>query len=134
MQLVDKTERYILDEFGDPQVTDLTGMIRWEMANPRGRMIEESKIEGVRISTVFMCMDVGLYTDREWDAPVLFETMIFGGKYDGTCLQARSKTVALANHSKAMRMVGWAVFRSYLVRVLIVPAAMLGGYILGRGL
>jgi len=36
-------------------------------------------LNGVRVSTVFLCLDHGMYGKGP---PILFETMIFGGSFD----------------------------------------------------
>lgn len=134
MQTSQKLDHYILDKFSEPQPASIMQVARWELENPRGRIIAENRFEGVRISTVFTVVNVGPYSDPEWDAPWLFETMVFGGKYDERRWLGRTLMEARANHRAAVNLVFWQCFREYLLRVLIVPASMLAGYILGRGL
>ena len=56
----------------------------------------------VRVSTVFLCLDHNFEGSGD---PVLFETMIFGGKLDDYQVRARTKQEALDNHRVAVEMV-----------------------------
>lgn len=66
-----------------------------------GRRVAEDIIKGVRISTVFLGLDHGFGSDE----PILFETMIFGGRYAD--YQERYKTFlkAMEGHDKAVALV-----------------------------
>ena len=66
------------------------------------RIVSQEEINGVRVSTVFLGVDHGFFRGG---LPVLFETMIIGGKHDG--YQARSCTwhEAEEEHTKAWDLV-----------------------------
>ena len=71
--------RYILDDHHQPvPCEDLrTWAIYMDRAN---RHVADETIGGVRVSTVFLGLDYN-FSGQGW--PLLFETMIFGGKRDG---------------------------------------------------
>jgi hypothetical protein len=70
---------YILDENHNPvQVTDWIVWGAWY--SNADRVVGLYDEGGIRISTVFLGIDHGLFFS---DKPILFETMIFGGEYDG---------------------------------------------------
>jgi hypothetical protein len=43
------------------------------------RVVKQEKVNGVKISTVFLVLDHAFHFD---DPPLIFETMIFGGEHD----------------------------------------------------
>ena len=55
-------------------------LIEWSkfMQEISNRIVQQSEFDGIRISTVFLGLDHS-FGDGE---PLLFETMIFGGKHD----------------------------------------------------
>lgn len=57
----------------------------------------------MRVSTVFLGLDhsFGLAGDR---LPLLWETMIFGGKHDGYVDRYSSRGAALKGHAKALEL------------------------------
>ena len=58
------------------------GLEEWAKAFGYGhRHVADTMIAGVRISTVFLGMDHSFSLYKE-HVPILFETMIFGGKHD----------------------------------------------------
>ena len=67
----------------------------------RARRIAETFISEVHISTVFLSID------HSWGdgPPVLFETMIFGGKHDNWQTRSTSYEGAMKNHVEAVEMV-----------------------------
>ena len=71
------TYLYILDGCTPVAVDDLKVWARWiETAN---RQVEETFIDEARVSTVFLGLDHNFYFSS---APILFETMVFGGPLD----------------------------------------------------
>jgi hypothetical protein len=68
--------KYILEGKQPKQIENLFEWARWfEKAN---RVVEKTEIGDVKISTVFLGLD-HQYGEGQ---PLLFETMIFGGKHD----------------------------------------------------
>lgn len=77
-------------------------LLKWgkwfETAN---RKVRQDEIDGVRISTVFLGLDHSFGEG----APLLFETMIFGGEHDGYQTRASSWDEAVGQHLKAKKLV-----------------------------
>jgi hypothetical protein len=86
-------DKYVLDENGEPVAeTDLLAWGRWmESGN---RRLAFTKTERSEVSTVFLGIDHG----HGGIAPVLWETMVFGGPLDQEQARYASKTAALAGH------------------------------------
>lgn len=86
---------YILDENNIPFLCEDTEKWgKWfESAN---RHVARTVIDHITISTVFLGID------HQWDAgpPLLFETMVFGGEFDGEQERYSSYTDASIGHSK----------------------------------
>lgn len=71
------TDKYILEGKEPKPVEDLMEWAKWfEKAN---RVVEQTKVDDVKVSTVFLGMDHSFFDGP----PILFETMIFGGPEDG---------------------------------------------------
>src|ERR1700761_9340630 len=72
---------YIIDDNGRPiPEPDLLKWAAW--FETYDRSVAHDVIEGVRISTVFLGLDHGWLSNDEGAAPILWETMIFGGEHD----------------------------------------------------
>jgi hypothetical protein len=65
------------------------------------RRIGSDKIDKIRISTVFL----GLNHNSGRGRPLLFETMISGGKHDGFQRRCSTKKQALKGHLEAVVLV-----------------------------
>lgn len=61
------------------------------------RTVAKDTIGGVLVSTVFLTIDHGF----GYGAPVLYETMIFGGDDDGYCKRYSTSEAALVGHRRA---------------------------------
>ena len=72
---------------------------RFELDN---RQIGDDYIDSVRVSTVFMGVDHNFDPDGE---PLLFETMIFGGRLDHSRSRCATWAEAEAMHAEAVRLV-----------------------------
>lgn len=71
------TDKYILDENGNPQPEP--DLIKWGMWLEKAeRHVGDDTIGDSRVSTVFM----GLNHNYGQGAPILWGTMVFGGKLD----------------------------------------------------
>jgi len=90
---------YILNEDKTPRLADLEEWARWSIKNDKH--VGSTEIGDARISTVF----VGL--DHNWGdgPPLLFETMVFGGKEDGHCERCSTWKQAEAQHETVCAMV-----------------------------
>ena len=93
-------DKYILDKQGNPKVEpDLMKWAKWfETAE---RHIGNDIIGKVEISTVFLGLDHSFGKGK----PLLYETMIFGGKHDGYQERYFTKEEALKGHEKALKLV-----------------------------
>jgi len=102
------SDKYILKDHTPILEPDLTKWLKWfETAN---RRVDETFItnnitkEKIRVSTVFLGLNHN-YIQEE--PPLLFETMIFGGKFDEEEYQTRCSTWKEAEkmHQKAIDVV-----------------------------
>lgn len=66
-----------------------------DLATPH-RRVGEDDVDGQRVSTVFLALD------HNWSGgePLLFETMIFGGPYDGYMERYSTYEQAKAGHER----------------------------------
>lgn len=73
------SQYYILDGRTPVPVTDTLTWAAWFESNKRHVAVSKSKLTPARVSTVFLGLD------HSWNGgpPILFETMIFGGRFDG---------------------------------------------------
>jgi len=99
------SDKYILDKDGKPQhVSDL---LEWARAfETMDRQIANTIIDNrVRVSTVFLGIDHAYNPDSD---PILFETMVFGGKEDGFQDRYSTKEEAIAGHKEVVeRLMGF---------------------------
>lgn len=72
----------------------------WEKS--RNEWHIKTEIDLVSISTVFLGIDHGFGNTEK---PILFETMIFGGKYDGWQRRYSTPEEARTGHDTAVKMV-----------------------------
>ena len=94
------SDKYILNKRGEPKKADLLPWARWyETAD---RQLAETRIEQTRISTVFLGLDHSFGLDGP---PVLWETMVFGGKLDEEQCRYTSKDDALTGHARMVKRV-----------------------------
>lgn len=97
--------KYILDDDGKPvECEDLMQWSRWfeVIAN---RRLAEDLVGDVRVSTVFLALD---HNWSDAGPPVLWETMIFGGKtdeFDDWCERYTNRDAAMEGHAKALALV-----------------------------
>ena len=91
---------YVLDKQGNPRKTvNLSHWLKWMENNDRN--IANDKIRNVRVSTVFL----GIDHSQGRGEPLLYETMVFGGKHDGYEIQYTTREKALEGHAEAIAMV-----------------------------
>ncbi len=94
------SEKYILEGMTPVPVDDLYKWGEWLEKNDRH--IAKDKIGSVTVSTIFLGLD---HSFANGGPPVLFETMIFGGKHDQWQDRYRTWDEAEAGHRKAVEMV-----------------------------
>lgn len=77
-----KTMYYVLDDKVEPRpAEDVLAWAVWFETMADRQLVDDTLEDGTRVSTVFLGMDHGF--GRREDAPILYETMIFGGPHDG---------------------------------------------------
>ena len=93
------TDKYILRGHTTMPCADLLKWAKWfETAD---RKVAADVVNGVRISTVFLGLDHAFGGAK----PLLFETMIFGGKHDRYQDLCSTWDEAIAMHAKAVKLV-----------------------------
>lgn len=91
--------RYVLDERGEPcPEPSLTKWAQWFETAERHIALDELPND-VKVSTVFLGLDHNFGLDGP---PILFETMIFGGKHDQYQDRYETRDEALLGHAKAL--------------------------------
>ena len=101
------SKHYILDEHNNPVPCD--NLARWtkemenhKMENHKMWRVGELNKDKVRVSTVFLGLD---HNFNDAGPPVLFETMIFGGKHNEYQERCSTWEEAEALHKKAVKLV-----------------------------
>lgn len=88
--------RYILNAQGEPvSEPDLMTWGKWLETNRSTRIVNQEKVGQSTVSTVFLGLDHNFDTDGP---PVLWETMVFGGKLNGEmerCSGSREQAEAM---------------------------------------
>jgi hypothetical protein len=93
-------DKYILEGRTPKAVADLIEWARWfEKAD---RHVARDEINGILVSTVFLGLDHGWGMHSR---PVLFETMVFGGKYDQSQERYCTWDEAEAGHKQWLKKV-----------------------------
>ncbi|HEG43639.1 MAG TPA: hypothetical protein ENH94_06285 [Phycisphaerales bacterium] len=93
------TDKYILDGHKPVPCFNLMKFARWfENAN---RHVAKTKIDDITISTVFLGLNHGFGKGP----PLLFETMIFGGRFDEDMWRYSTWDEAEKGHQKAVEKV-----------------------------
>jgi hypothetical protein len=96
--------KYVLDAAGNPQPEhDLLAWAQW-MGTGDNSVIKREQVGRVRVSTVFLGLDHGWGTGQ----PLMWETMVYGGKLDGTCERYTSRADAIEGHARVVARVGEA--------------------------
>lgn len=101
-------DKYILDEHGNPIVCD--DLMKWAewFENGTFRRLARDTVGTVKVSTVFLGLD---HNFDMTGPPILWETVIFGGQFDGQQWRYATRAQALEGHAKALLMVKTAAGR-----------------------
>lgn len=75
--------------------------------NNDSRILKKTRIGDVEVSTVFLCID---HSFSDTAQPILFETLVFGGKLDGEVNRYSDYDKALEGHEEMCQMVRDAGF------------------------
>ena len=96
------SDKYILDDKGNPVVcNDLLKWAGWYEKADRHIGKTEVGQPTVKVSTVFLGLD------HQWEGgkpPLLFETMIFGGKHDEYMRRYSTKAEAGKGHAEIVEL------------------------------
>ncbi len=94
---------WILDEQGEPvSEEDTLTWARWFTAHDAERMVAKTERGPVLVSTVFLGIDYGLPLGG---APLLYETMVFGGVMDGQQWRWATREQAERGHTAVVHQV-----------------------------
>jgi hypothetical protein len=99
-------DHFILDQSHTPHRCKFSEFIHWKMTNPNTQVAHDA-IGDVHVSTVFLGLDHAFFGGP----PLLFETMIFGGRHDRTQLRCSTWEKAERQHAKTVEMVRGAHLR-----------------------
>lgn len=94
--------KYILNEHGEPaRCDDLYAWSEWfEQSDAERRIARDEVGDDVKVSTVFLGLDHSFGNA----APMLFETMIFGGPHDDYQERYATRDEAVAGHARAVAL------------------------------
>lgn len=98
----DRPSRYILTSDGEPAPCDsLMAWAFWMESSGDERIVARDELpDGVTISTVFLGLDHNLWGRG---APILFETLIFGGAHDREMWRYATRQQAQDGHARVVR-------------------------------
>jgi len=92
---------YKLDEDNNPIECSMREYTKWLDKNPTKKAVRQEEIGKSYVSTVFLGLDHGY----KQGIPVLYETMIFGGKHDQYQERYTSLEDAVKGHKVAVELV-----------------------------
>jgi hypothetical protein len=99
---------YVLDEQGNPRPEhDVLTWAQWYQTAQR--QIALTRFRWGRVSTIFLGLDQGYFSffgsapDPLTYKPLVWETMVFGGKLDREQRRYRSREEALAGHAQLVK-------------------------------
>jgi len=94
------SDKYVLNDAGEPEMVE--NLIEWAKAfEKQNRSVAHTETDNGSVSTVFLGLDHS-YGDGP---PLLFETMIFGGPFDGEQYRYPTRAEALTGHELAVERV-----------------------------
>lgn len=94
------SDKYILDANNVCVPADLITWARWFEDNDERRIVAKSMVGDAEVSTVFLGLDHSYMRGPRQ----VFETMIFGGQYDGWQDRYATWDQATAGHAAAVEM------------------------------
>ena len=83
---------------GNPVSSDAAMLLKYNSDEDYAR-IGLDEVDGVRVSTVWLGLD---HRHGPFGPPLIFETMVFGGSFDGECQRYPTKDLALAGHNEVV--------------------------------
>ncbi|MBN9293756.1 MAG: hypothetical protein J0G96_07245 [Flavobacteriia bacterium] len=103
MNYIDDLNIYYILENKVPKKVNSIEWAQWH-AKIENRIVKKTMIQGVEVSTVFLGIDHSL-SFKEDEAPILFETMIFGGEHSGYQERYSTWDESVIGHQRACEMV-----------------------------
>lgn len=94
-------ETYILRDGVPTPESDLLRWSAWMVERGAERVVGLTETEQAQVSTVFLGLDMS----RGGAVPVLWETMIFGGRHHGLVRRYTSRLAAEAGHAATVLLV-----------------------------
>jgi hypothetical protein len=91
---------YILNDDKEPVEADWEEYCKF-LDTLENKIVKQETINNTKISTVFLGQDIG----DDSEAPILFETMCFGGALDGDQWRYQTFDEALKGHQEVIEMV-----------------------------
>jgi len=106
-----------------------TSMLDSAFQLAQNRHIGLNTINGCRVSTVFLCLDHSFLNDGP---PIVFETMIFGGKHDDFQERYCTYDQAEEGHKRAIEFVfnRRKLDKHFYTPIIISPFYQVGDYML----
>jgi hypothetical protein len=98
-----RLKHYVLDGH---EIKEEPGLLQWaRWFKTADRHVAINKINNIKISTVFLGLDHSWLPLSQKNKPVLFETMVFGGKLNGDMNRYCTWEEAEAGHKKMVKRV-----------------------------
>lgn len=88
----------------EPVPVGLLTWAKWFEEKPSRRKVRVTTLGDVRVSTVFLGLDHGFSMDPN-AKPILFETLVFGGRFDGEMDRYASWDEAVKGHHRMVRKI-----------------------------
>jgi hypothetical protein len=85
--------KYYIEVDGKPEPCDL---MDWALGKPEQRIVARTRVGEVLVSTVFLGLDHNI---TGVGAPILYETMIFGGAADQEQERYETREAAIVGHA-----------------------------------
>lgn len=105
-KILTMSDKYILIGKTPKKSSNVTDWGRWFEANGTNRVVGKDVLNGVHVSTVFLGIDHNFNPRATGNSePILFETMVFGGKYDQYQRRYTTWAEAEIGHKKALEMI-----------------------------
>lgn len=112
--------RPILERMANGDDTTEVRQLWRDMEDPfseDARFVASTTLRGVRVSTVFLGLNHQHGLD-EGLPPLIFETMIFGGRHDQTTIRYSTEERARGGHEAVVSVIRWWPFRRHLTKVI----------------
>ena len=93
---------FILDDDGEPIKVPLLAWGQWLSTHHGDRVVMQESLGRVLVSTVFLGLDHRFGGEGP---PILWETLVFGGVFDGRGARYSSRLEALIGHAEMVALV-----------------------------